>query len=116
MESVGRVLHIATALNETGDHVVRQMTGTASSRPSACGSFYRLPDDTSIISTTCKKWDNDNNRWKGNNDEALVKDVIHTKDNSGVDHKLGMVKGNFYCDSGSIPKKFKHATWAVYYR
>ncbi|XP_048587149.1 uncharacterized protein LOC5517189 isoform X3 [Nematostella vectensis] len=116
MESVGRVLHIATALNETGDHVVRQMTDTASSRPSACGSFYRLPDDTSIISTNCMKWDSDNNRWKGNNDDALVKDIIHMKDDSGVNHKLGMIKGNFYCDTDKIPDNFNNASWALYYR
>ncbi|EDO45153.1 predicted protein [Nematostella vectensis] len=73
-------------------------------------------DDTSIISTNCMKWDSDNNRWKGKNDDALVKDIIHMKDDSGVKHKLGMIKGNFYCDTDKIPDNFNNASWALYYR
>ncbi|XP_031557588.1 uncharacterized protein LOC116294179 [Actinia tenebrosa] len=57
-KSVGRVVSIMTKNDTAGQAVVSYFTGPASpsSFPRACGSFDRLPEDTSILSQNCNKW------------------------------------------------------------
>lgn len=54
-KSIGRTLHILTTNDSAGhrvlDHFLVQPTW-----PTACNSFRRLPDDTSILSQNCAKW------------------------------------------------------------
>ncbi|XP_031572505.1 uncharacterized protein LOC116306571 [Actinia tenebrosa] len=65
-KSVGRVVSIMTKKNNAGQAVISFFTepGVASVRPAACGSFDRLPDDTSILSKKCSEWgDTSNDEW-----------------------------------------------------
>jgi len=58
-KSVGRVVSIMTKNNTAGQQVVRYFTDDAfalTTFPDACGSFDRLPEDTSILAQNCAKW------------------------------------------------------------
>jgi hypothetical protein len=61
-KSVGRVVSIMTKNNTAGQQVVRYFTDdeyAKSTFPAACGSFDRLPEDTSILVQDCSKWGRD---------------------------------------------------------
>jgi hypothetical protein len=71
-QSVGRVVSIRTKNNTAGQQVVRFFTyptGGTLDFPAACGSFDRLPEDTSILAQNCGKWGQDQsynkeiNKW-----------------------------------------------------
>jgi hypothetical protein len=72
-KSVGRVVSIMTKNNTAGQQVVRFFTypteGATTNFPDACGSFDRLPEDTSILAQNCGKWGEDQglnkeiNKW-----------------------------------------------------
>ncbi|KAK3750849.1 hypothetical protein QZH41_007652 [Actinostola sp. cb2023] len=71
-KSVGRVVSIMTKNNTAGQQVVRYFTDDAFAKttfPDACGSFDRLPEDTSILAQNCDKWGKDSagtvqvNKW-----------------------------------------------------
>ena len=51
----GRAFHIMTSENVKGANAVRFFTDSDALRP-ACGSFTRLPDDTSALANNCDKW------------------------------------------------------------
>jgi hypothetical protein len=62
-KSVGRVLSIMTKNNTAGQQVVRYFTENAFvGLPKACGSFDKLPEDTSSLSENCDKWGKDKNK------------------------------------------------------
>ena len=55
--STGRIFHIMTKSNQAGEAAVRYLIEDRKiSRPPACGSFERLPDDNSILAVNCNKW------------------------------------------------------------
>ena len=59
-----------TKNNTAGHNVVKYYTDdqyAASVIPDACGSFTRLPQDTSVLAQYCKKWGNPKGTW-GKND------------------------------------------------
>ena len=67
-KSTGRIFHIMTKRNLAGKTAVRYLIENAQTRPPACGSFERLPDDNSILAANCNKWGNDGrcskcNKW-----------------------------------------------------
>ena len=71
-KSVDRVVSIMTKNNTAGQQVVRYFTDDAFAKttfPDACGSFDRLPEDTSIMAQNCDKWGKDSagkvqvNQW-----------------------------------------------------
>ncbi|KAK3747292.1 hypothetical protein QZH41_010826 [Actinostola sp. cb2023] len=71
-KSVGKVVSIVTKNNTAGQQVVRFFTDDAfalATFPDACGSFDRLPDDTSILTQNCADWGQDSagkaqaNKW-----------------------------------------------------
>jgi hypothetical protein len=74
-KSVGRVVSIMTKNDTAGQQVVRYFTDDAfaSSKafPAACGSFDRLPEDTSFLGQKCSKWGRDSSgstdvgKWGG---------------------------------------------------
>ncbi|XP_031559046.1 uncharacterized protein LOC116295393, partial [Actinia tenebrosa] len=58
-KSVGRVVSIMTKNDTAGQHVIHffMTLGEVSSVfPTACGSFDRLPEDTSILAQNCSLW------------------------------------------------------------
>ena len=55
-KSHGRYLDIATALSISGYKVVDYFTNKTHNRPHACGSYYRLPIDSSQMSQQCSNW------------------------------------------------------------
>jgi hypothetical protein len=65
-QSVGRVVSIMTKNNTAGQQVdVRYFTDDAfasTTFPDVCGSFDRLPEDTSILAQDCAKWGMDANK------------------------------------------------------
>ena len=71
-KSVGRVVSIVTKNNTAGQQVVRFFTDDAfahTNLPAACGSFYRLPEDKSVLGSNCLNWGADRkgdvqvNKW-----------------------------------------------------
>ena len=66
--STGRIFHIMTKRNLAGKTAVRYLIENAQTRPPACGSFERLPDDNSILAANCNNWGNNGtcskcNKW-----------------------------------------------------
>ena len=51
----GRVFHVMTNKDSTGTDVMKFFT-TSNTKPVACGSFTRLPDDNSSLAVNCNKW------------------------------------------------------------
>ena len=67
-KSTRRIFHIMTKRNLAGKTAVRYLIENAQTRPPACGSFERLPDDNSILAANCNNWGNDGtcskcNKW-----------------------------------------------------
>ena len=54
--TVGRTVHIITALNATGFAVVDYFTSLSKPVPLACGSFYMGHGDDSMMSKLCSAW------------------------------------------------------------
>ena len=66
-KSIDRTLHIMTTNNTAGHKVLDHFLVTPT-WPTACNSFERLPDDTSILARNCLKWGHNGgkvevNRW-----------------------------------------------------
>ena len=55
--STGRIFHIKKR-NLAGKTAVRYLIENAQTRPPACGSFERLPDNNSILAANRNKWGN----------------------------------------------------------
>ena len=58
---VGRTVDIATTNDSKGEAVIKHFAEN-DVRPEACGSFYRLPTDDSVISQHCLDWGKDG-KW-----------------------------------------------------
>jgi len=56
-KSIGRTLHIMTTNDSAGRNVLDHFLVNPS-WPTACNSFQRFPDDTSILGQNCAKWGN----------------------------------------------------------
>ncbi len=52
----GRMFHVTTAANSTGEAVVQYFSGQTDAKPDACGSFVRMDDDNSGLAGLCHKW------------------------------------------------------------
>ena len=52
----GRMIHVTTAANSSGEAVVQYFSGQTDGRPLACGSFNRMKDDNSNITGVCHQW------------------------------------------------------------
>nr|XP_058964322.1 uncharacterized protein LOC131791033 isoform X2 [Pocillopora verrucosa] len=52
----GRMIHVTTAANSSGEAVVQYFSGQTDRRPLACGSFNRMKDDNSNITGVCHQW------------------------------------------------------------
>ncbi|XP_028416056.1 uncharacterized protein LOC114539640 isoform X1 [Dendronephthya gigantea] len=57
----GRVLDIATKTNSLGQQVIKYFTAQTNTFPKSCGSYYRLPDDNSILASQCSRWGRESN-------------------------------------------------------
>lgn len=52
----GRTFDIATKNSRNGNLVVRYFKAQTNTMPNSCGSYYRLPDDNSILARQCAQW------------------------------------------------------------
>ena len=52
----GRMIHVTTTANSSGEAVVQYFSGQTDRRPLACGSFNRMKDDNSNITGVCHQW------------------------------------------------------------
>ena len=53
----GRMFHMVTVSNSSGEAVVQYFSGQTDEQPDACGSFVRLTlDDNSKLAGICKDW------------------------------------------------------------
>ena len=52
----GRMFHVTTVANRTGEAVVQYFSGQTNVQPVSCGSFYRIEDDNSVLAGNCEKW------------------------------------------------------------
>jgi len=65
-KTVGRVVSIVTKNNTAGHKVLEYFlndTYAGSEFPDACGSFDRLPDDSSMLAQTCSQWGSTLGKW-----------------------------------------------------
>ena len=52
----GRIFHVTTVANSTGEAVVQYFSGQTDVQPEACGSFVRLENDNSRLARVCRQW------------------------------------------------------------
>jgi len=128
-KSVDKVVSIMTKNNTAGQKVVRYFTDDAfalTTLPDACGSFDRLPEDTSILAQNCSKWGKDSagkvqvNKWgrsDGNGWGRLVSYpiVIVTSPARGFGSMWWNNHNRFYCDDSSVtPQPYNvQDTWRI---
>ncbi|KAK3732774.1 hypothetical protein QZH41_019197 [Actinostola sp. cb2023] len=126
-KSVGRVVSIMTKNNTAGQQVVRYFTDDAFAKttfPDACGSFDRLPEDTSILAQNCDRWGKDSkgrvqvNKWGvmgGNRGCRLIAHAIimKTKPPRGFGCRW-IIPKSFCDDSFDSPKPYNaQDTWRI---
>ena len=58
-QNPGRTFHISTAMNSSGEAVVRYFSGQTDVLPRACDSFYKMSDDDSYLANECQSWGKD---------------------------------------------------------
>ena len=59
----GRTFHVTTAVNSSGEAVVRYFSGQTDVQPASCGSFVRIHGDNSRLSGSCERWGRENGRY-----------------------------------------------------
>lgn len=52
----GRKIHIVTTDNDVGHSVIEYLRGNTNKQPNSCGSYTKLADDTSVLSSDCSRW------------------------------------------------------------
>ena len=60
----GRTFNIATTKAALGENVVKYLTAKTNSLPIACGSFYTLPNDDSMMANECSRWGKENGSFE----------------------------------------------------
>ncbi|XP_067045032.1 uncharacterized protein [Acropora muricata] len=55
-KKLGRIFHVATVANDTGEAVIQYFTNMTDVFPESCGSFQRMRDDNSTLSVSCGEW------------------------------------------------------------
>ena len=102
--------HIATALNSKGEAAVQYFSSQTDVMPVSCGSYLRMNDDRSSLSTACERWGYKNGnyqigKWGGDfsfgrpenrlfDHSAFVKGLFHWL--------LGSVLGRWECDDFKV--------------
>lgn len=61
----GRIFHVITVINNTGEAVVQYFSGQSSVLPASCGSFVTMKDDNSYLAQQCHRWGNDGSHYVG---------------------------------------------------
>ncbi|KAK3708952.1 hypothetical protein QZH41_008683, partial [Actinostola sp. cb2023] len=128
-KSVGRVVSIMTKNNTAGQQVVRYFTDDAFAKttfPDACGSFDRLPEDTSILAQNCAKWGKDSsgnvqvNKWGRIQDHGISRlatrpFAMDTVPARGFGCTWKKAKARFYCDDSFVsPQPYNVLdTWRI---
>ncbi|KAK3727593.1 hypothetical protein QZH41_005924 [Actinostola sp. cb2023] len=128
-KSVGRVVSIMTKNNTAGQQVVRYFTDDAFAKttfPDACGSFDRLPEDTSILAQNCAKWGKDSsgnvqvNKWGRIQDHGISRlatrpFAMDTVPAHGFGCTWKKAKARFYCDDSFVsPQPYNVLdTWRI---
>jgi len=108
-----RTVDFATSMNEKGAKAFNYFIDAEElTRPLACGSFNRMPNDNSNIATKCDRWRDA--RWSRSGSQSLEYNIYYY--NAYVPHKNHMI-GNQLCDDNfgqivfDVPKE-----WAYYIR
>ena len=52
----GRIFHVSTVTNSSGEAVVQYFSGQTNVQPDACGSFVRMENDNSRLAGVCRQW------------------------------------------------------------
>ncbi|XP_020907075.1 uncharacterized protein LOC110245157 isoform X2 [Exaiptasia diaphana] len=101
-KSINRTLHIMTTDDNAGHKVLDHFFATTT-WPTACNSFERLPDDTSILARNCLKWGLDNNgktevnRW-GRKGATGTQRVYWEAILWGSKHSFSLIPTYYFCD------------------
>jgi len=109
----GRTLDIKTTTTSEGtwarDWLLQRKT--KSSRPPSCGSYARLPEDTSYIGANCHKWYQ--GKWWIN---QLYDDPLGAHDGD-VWYGLDLHDGRDWCDDDCIHPHFSSVgQWSFFVR
>ena len=59
----GRIFHVKTAANSSGEAVVGFFGGDTGFFPKACGSFEKLKGDNSFLASRCAEWGRENGAY-----------------------------------------------------
>ncbi|XP_068716449.1 uncharacterized protein [Montipora capricornis] len=104
----GRIFHVGTVTNSSGESVVRYFTGQTDVRPSSCGSFVRMENDNSMLATACQSWYEGKWGHPGDDETRLYKHVAYQPGTSHWllapnddrwecdDHYIGVSAGDFW--------------------
>lgn len=99
----------------------RYFTYTVSNTPAkACGSFTKLPDDTSKLSDSCSQWGKTQgqDQW-GSTDysgEQKIHGSIMVFNSFPRAHFFSMMPGRFQCDDEDPDKLTVNDSWSLYVR
>ncbi|KXJ12399.1 hypothetical protein AC249_AIPGENE10591 [Exaiptasia diaphana] len=116
---INRTLHIMTINNNAGYEVLYHFL-VEPTWPTACNSFERLQDDTSILARNCIKWgdsglNNETDHWGKSSNKGryrVYNHVIVLKPN----HRLAFMSGGpYYCDD-SLRSVSIGDLWELYVR
>ncbi|KXJ10595.1 Angiopoietin-4 [Exaiptasia diaphana] len=101
-KSINRTIHIMTT-NNTAGHKVLDHFLVKTTWPTACGSFERLTDDTSILAQNCLKWGRNGgraevNRWGISDNNGKARLFSNTFLWNGKHYFSCSSPDMFYCD------------------
>ena len=95
----GRIFHVGTVTNSSGESVVRYFTGQADARPFSCGSFVRMENDHSILAAACQSWYGGKWALPGDDETRLYKSVAVQL---GKSHWILEPNDRWECDDKNI--------------
>ena len=94
-----RTLHMVTKNNTLGWPVLKYFSDiTETTRPTGCGSFYRISDDDSVLSRKCQSWQYSSGKWSH---PTRVNKNLKLYDHTIYIAKENHIYFNKDCDDGS---------------
>ena len=121
----GRTFDIATATNNLGKNVIQYFKAQTNTMPKSCGSYYRLPDDNSVLARQCARWGYSNPRyhvglWTADWVSSNIRLFDHAAFIWGDKHWLvGQAGGRWECDDYNVIKGYTVSSgdfWKIFVR
>ncbi|XP_022779184.1 uncharacterized protein LOC111320757 isoform X2 [Stylophora pistillata] len=116
---LGRIFHVTTAANSTGEAVVQYFSGQTDVQPDACGSFVRMKNDNSNMSRQCHLWGLENGAYRvGKWGHSQDQDRLYNYPAFVYPDKQWFTRldGYRFCDDAVGSNKTAGDFWKIYVR